>query len=369
MKTIIVSAVNLRKGGTLTILRNCLEYLSQLAQNGEYKVVALVHNKNLAMYPGITYIEMPWTVKSWFCRIWCEYITMYKISKQLSPVYLWLSLHDTTPNVKAERRVVYCHNSFPFYPWKWRELFMNYRIVCFAWLTEYIYRINIHKNYKIVVQQDWMKREFIKLFNLHKDKIIVALPENRTDTVEMRNNRKSSEPIYTFIYPSYGDINKNFELLCEAAAMLENEIGEDKFKVYMTISGTENKYTRWLYRKWGHVNSLVFTGFLDRVKLYELYGNADCLIFPSKVETWGLPISEFAQFERPMLLADLPYAHETAAGSAKTSFFNIHDANILKGKMKKLIDNDNSFLEPISKYEPEAPVSHTWEELFKMLLG
>ena len=91
------------------------------------------------------------------------------------------------------------------------------------------------------------------------------------------------------------------------------------------------------------------------------------------IATWGLPISEFAQFERPMLLADLPYAHETAAGSAKTSaktsFFDIHDANILKGKMKKLIDNDNSFLEPISKYEPEAPVSHTWEELFKMLLG
>ena len=33
MKTIVVSAVNIRKGGTLTILRNCLEYLSGLAQN------------------------------------------------------------------------------------------------------------------------------------------------------------------------------------------------------------------------------------------------------------------------------------------------------------------------------------------------
>lgn len=369
MKTIVVSAVNLRKGGTLTILRNCLEYLSQLAQNGGYKVVALVHDKNLAMYPGVTYIEMAWTVKSWFCRIWCEYVTMYKISKQLSPVYLWLSLHDTTPNVKAERRAVYCHNSFPFYPWKWRELFMNYHIVCFAWFTEYIYRINIHKNYRVVVQQDWMKREFIKLFNLHKDRIIVALPENRTDTVEIRNKSRSSDSTYTFIYPSYGDINKNFELLCEAAAMLENEIGKDKFKVYMTIAGTENKYTRWLYRKWGDVKSLVFTGFLDRVRLYELYGNADCLVFPSKIETWGLPISEFAQFERPMLLADLPYAHETAAGSAETSFFNIYDANDLKEKMKRLINNDRFFLEPIFKHEIKAPVSHTWEELFKMLLG
>ena len=44
MKTIVVSAVNIRKGGTLTILRNCLEYLSGLAQSGNYRVVALVHN-------------------------------------------------------------------------------------------------------------------------------------------------------------------------------------------------------------------------------------------------------------------------------------------------------------------------------------
>ena len=93
------------------------------------------------------------------------------------------------------------------------------------------------------------------------------------------------------------------------------------------------------------------------------------MVFPSKIETWGLPISEFAQFERPMLLADLPYAHETAAGSAETSFFNIYDANDLKEKMKRLINNDRFFLEPIFKHEIKAPVSHTWEELFKMLLG
>ena len=56
-KTIVVSAVNLRKGGTLTILRNCLEYLSTLAQTGDYRIVALVHKKELAFYPGIEYIE------------------------------------------------------------------------------------------------------------------------------------------------------------------------------------------------------------------------------------------------------------------------------------------------------------------------
>ena len=73
-KTIVVSAVSLRslrKGGTLTILRNCLEYLSTLAQTGECRIVALVHKKELAFYPGIEYIEMPDIIKSWSRRLRC----------------------------------------------------------------------------------------------------------------------------------------------------------------------------------------------------------------------------------------------------------------------------------------------------------
>lgn len=368
MKTIVVSAVNLRKGGTLTILRNCLEQLSVLAQSGEYKVVALVHKKELAMYPGITYIEMPWTVKSWFSRLWCEYVTMYKISEKLSPVYLWLSLHDTSPRVKAERRVVYCHNPFPFYSWKWRELFMNYRIVCFAWFSKYIYRVNIYQNYRVLVQQNWIKEEFIKIFNIPKNNIIVTLPAERKDVVTVKDRNRNTSIYCIFLYPSYGDIHKNFEWLCEAAYKLEKEIGKGKFKVYLTISGTENKYTKWLFRKWGNVESIEFAGFMDREKLYTLYSISDCLVFPSKVETWGLPISEFAEFEKPMLLADLPYAHETASGSVKTSFFNLRNVQDLKNQMKKVIEKDYSFLEAIPKYEPERPVSHTWKELFEMLL-
>ena len=76
MKTIVVSAVNIRKGGTLTILRDCLGYLSGLASGGEYRVVALVHKRELADYPGIEYIEMPGCIKGWGRRLWCEYVTM-----------------------------------------------------------------------------------------------------------------------------------------------------------------------------------------------------------------------------------------------------------------------------------------------------
>ena len=367
MKTIVISAVNLRKGGTLTILRNCLEYLSGLAQSGNYRIVALVHKKELADYPSIEYIEQPWTLKSWLLRLWCEYVTMYRLSKRLSPVYLWLSLHDTTPNVKAERRAVYCHNPFPFYPWKWKELLLNYRIVCFAWFSKYIYRTNLHKNYRVLVQQQWIREEIMKMFHLPMEKIIVTLPTPVT-SMSCIDRAGDQSMTYTFLYPSYGDIHKNFELLCRATDLLEKEIGQGKFKVILTLSGTENKYTQWLYKEWGKIESLEFAGFMDKERLYSTYAQADCLVFPSKVETWGLPISEYAEFEKPMLLADLPYAHETAAGSKLTAFFAPDDADKLKEYMKRLVFHETAFLSAVPQQDIKMPKTSTWKELFNMLL-
>lgn len=368
MKTIVVSAVNLRKGGTLTILKDCLEYLSGLAAIGEYRVVALVHKKELALYPHIEYIELPWAVRNWGLRLWCEYVTMFGISKKLQPVYLWLSLHDTTPNVKAERKAVYCHNPFPFYRWKWRELSLNYKIVFFAWFSRYIYRINIHKNDWVLVQQQWIRRRFVSMFHLCAKRVIVTLPS----TVSACFNQTVSAlhaSTYQFLFPSYGDIHKNFELVCKAAELLEKEIGKNKFKVILSISGQENKYAQWLYNRWQHIDSIKFAGFMSREKLYETYAKTDCLIFPSRVETWGLPISEFAAFDKPMLLADLPYAYETAAGSKKTAFFDVEHPEELKRMMKRLVLNDRSFLKTVPEQKIEKPVAKNWAELFGLLLS
>lgn len=127
----------------------------------------------------------------------------------------------------------------------------------------------------------------------------------------------------------------------------------------LTISGNENRYARWLYRHWGHLKSIEFAGFMSREQLYRNYASAHCLVFPSRVETWGLPISEFAAFGKPMLLADLPYAHETAAGSRQTAFFNPQSSDTLKIQMKHLIEGDFSFLKEIPyQFLQNLPQTH-----------
>ncbi len=368
-KTIVISAVNLNVGGTLTILQDCLAYLSGLASIGQYRVVAVVFDKNLALFPHIEYIATDWPKKNWLNRLWYEYVSMRKISHQLSPIHLWFSLHDTTPNVVAKKRAVYCHNPFPFYKWKMREWLFTPKIVMFALFSKYIYRTNIYNNNYVVVQQQWLKEEFKRLFKLTDETIVVAPPSSPNIDLKIKENSNNDET-NSFIFASSPNSHKNFECLCEATEILEKRYGIHAFKVYITVKGDENAYAKWLYKTWGsNVPPLHFIGFLDRKTLFEYYAKSHCMVFPSKVETWGLPITEFAAFDKPMLLPDLPYAHETAGGASKVSFFDPENPSDLAEKMKAIIEEDSSCLHSVEKKALVPPVTHSWEDLFTLLLN
>lgn len=69
-----------------------------------------------------------------------------------------------------------------------------------------------------------------------------------------------------------------------------------------------------------------------------------------------------------MLLADLPYAHETAMGSMETAFFNVQEVGELKEQMKRLLSDDKTFLAAVPEQEITEPVTYTWKELFDKLL-
>lgn len=335
-RTIVVSAVNIRKGGTLTILRQCLEHLSQKAD--EYRIVALVHKAELCRYEGIEYIEMPWCSKTWGLRLIAEYFSMHRTSKRIAAedgrkIWLWLSMHDTTPRVDAQHREVYCHTSFPFMKIRFRDWFMDPHIPVFALLTGLVYRINIKRNDSVIVQQNWFADGLSRITGYPRNRIRVIPPVSEIPDFE---KQADGEKIPVFLYVSTPDCHKNFECLCEASKILSEE--GLRFKTVLTTDGKENRYSRWLLRKWGGVPQIDFHGLMPKDELFGAYASATCLVFPSRIETWGLPVSEFLAVNKggKMLLADLPYAHETSGG--KGLYFNPGKPQELASLMRKTIE-------------------------------
>lgn len=359
---IVISAVNIRRGGTLTVLRDCLRYLSG---RDDLHVTALVHKRELCDYPGIDYVEIPWSIDSWGKRLKCEYVTMKGISEKLPETDLWLSLHDTTPNVKAKRQAVYCQTSFPFLKIRLRDFRMDRKIPLFALFTKYAYKKNVHRNDYLIVQQRWLREGLSRMLHVDKSRFIVAPPAFEAPEIA---DTSANEAIPMFLYPAAPDCHKNFELLCEAAALLEKKLEADAFRVVLTVNGTENRYTAWLLKHWGSMKSIDFHGFMSKEDLYAQYGKAACLVFPSRVETWGLPISEFKPTGKPMLLANLPYARESAAGAAAVSFFDVNDAEDLAHQMELVIRRKISNFGRILPRTPESPYAPDWQTMFALLL-
>jgi len=365
MKTIVLSGVNLFRGGTLKVMQECIAALSAFAGD-RYRIVALVHNaEQHPDYPNVSYIAFPKSRSSYFYRLYYEYIGFRKLSKQLKP-YLWFSMHDATPNVIAEKRMVYCHNPFPFYKAGLKDFILQRNIFFLSILSKYIYRINIKKNDYVIVQQEWMREAFRRMFGINN--IVVAMPvfpDFAKEKAEVTCS-ESENKITTFFFPATSIIHKNFELICEAATLLEKDNCFD-FNVLLTIDGTEDKYAKWLYKKYQSLKTVKFIGFLNREKINFYYQTCDCLVFPSKAETWGLPLSEAKEFDMPVLVSDLPYAKESIGKYDNVKFFNPDNARQLADEMKSFIQGTIVYDET-KEITYNEPVTWNWDELICFLL-
>jgi hypothetical protein len=364
-KNIIISAINIREGGPLTILKKCLGELSQSKINNEYNIIALVYLKSNCFFNNITYFEFP-KAKIRAYSYFMEYFGLKKFSKKINPE-LWISLTDKTPWIYANTQVVYLHNPTFFFQMKLKDFIYSPFLLLYVMFYKNICAINIHRNNYLIVQQDWLRDAYTNLFRFARNKCIVFPPlSNQNSLIEIHKSESSNKK--SFIFASIPRGFKNFEIICEANKLLLNR-GLSDHRIVLTLKGDENRYTKSILRKYGNMTNILFIGVVTHSKLNKLYTMSDCLIFPSRLETWGLPISEFSVYDKPMLLADLPYAHNTAMGSKKVAFFNPYDAFQLAGYMEKIILNDLSFLEKVNNPIIDKPQTFSWAETISFALS
>lgn len=365
-QTIAISGINFFEGGPLSVFKDCLDFVNNSVYQKEYKFIALVHKKelfDLNFYSNINFVELPKSRKSYFYRIYYEYIYFKKFAIK-NDVSFWLSLHDMTPSVGKIPQAVYCHNPSPFNSLNFKDIFVQPTQFFFRLFYKFIYQINIKKNRYIIVQQLWMKNKFVEMFNLNEDKVIIAPPQY-TNIPAKYLKIKEMNNMKTFFFPTFPRPFKNVELICEAAKLVIEH--NDNFRVVITIDGSENKYSESIVKSYKDISNIKFIGLIKREEVYDYYSNVDCLIFPSKLETWGLPISEFKQFNKQMLVSDLAYAKETVGRYDLVNFFNIDDSIQLSKLMIDFLEN-KLVCDKTYDINYKQPYVLGWGELFSTLL-
>ena len=361
-RTIVLSGVTLRESGSVVVFREALASLER-EFGDQFEIVALVKSRELFDTPRVRYIEFPWIVNSWFARLYFEYWLARGISNKLKPK-LWLSMHETSPNVSADVRAVYCHNVAELYRATPTEFLLDWRFGMFTLFFRWIHRINIRKNRFVIVQADWIRKIFEFTYGIRN--IVVAPPQ--ISAVGVRQNVESSASArpFRFFYPLVPRPYKNVEVCLQAARMLEDS-GFNNFELWLTMDGNTNKYASHVAKMFPDVRTVRWLGTVPRQRVMELYAEVDCLLFPSRLEASPLPVGEFKQFGKPMLLADLPYAHESAAGHPEACFFNPSAAERLAELMIKAAKGEPIF-ERVPELKIDPPYVRNWSELWKLML-
>lgn len=357
-RTAVVSAVNLTEGGPLTVLRESLASAVDTLPE-DWDIIAIVHNRTLINLPRVRLVEVTDAKRAWWRRLYWEWFGFQRLSRQLQPD-LWLSLHDITPRVHAKRQAVYCHNPAPFYRMKWREIVLEPKLLLFNLFYAHLYRTFIKRNHYVIVQQEWLRQEFLRRFGSLP--MVVAHPS--IDTAPPHGKLPTCLP-YVFFYPSLARVFKNIEVLCEAARLLHQR-GVVDFEIRLTLDGSENRYARWIKTRYRSTHGIRFIGRQGRAEMETNYREASALIFPSRLETWGLPITEAKQYGLPMLVANKAYARETVGTYDLVSFFDPDDPLQLSNLMESMIRGTWQ-PEGNTLQLPAQPFAATWSDLWQLL--
>jgi glycosyltransferase involved in cell wall biosynthesis len=365
MKHVVLSAINVHTGGPLTIVRDVLRAMCSTPafRRKDYDVILFCHRSehyaDLAV-PGLALIEKPLSRKSWVFRLFFEYV-WFRIWSNGREIDVWFSLHDVTPNVRAQRRFVYCHNPAPFYSgpsvWRWEpsfELFRRY----YKWL----YLVNLRQNEAVVVQQEWMRRMFVERLGSDPARTIVARPVRRDagPPIRVASGRGGGEKL--LLFPAAPRAFKNFEVLLRAMRRLEDQ----PVRLILTLSGDENRLSRSLRCRYGNLRNVDFIGFVEQRELFRLYGEVDAMVFPSLLESWGLPLSEFRQCGKPIFAADRDYAREALLGYENAAFFDPDDPQKLAAILGRFV-TAGEFPRVVSESGAAPPFAANWEALLELL--
>jgi glycosyltransferase involved in cell wall biosynthesis len=143
-------------------------------------------------------------------------------------------------------------------------------------------------------------------------------------------------------YASY----KNHELIIRALFELKNLNPNlfSRIKVIFTSKPTLNMLTKYynnLSLKLKVSNQIVWTGYLDESEMEDYYLNSDIFIFPSKLESFGLPLIEAAVRNKRVFTLDNSFSHELLDDYSGVCFLK-NEPKIWAKEIKKFYKKDIS---------------------------
>lgn len=360
-KIIFVNNTAAINGGALTVLRQFLEEVKK--RKDESKIYYFFVTADLKEYE-CKYIKIIDNIegRKMIDRIkWDNFgVKAWAEEHNIKPDLI-ISLQNIAVNFKGIPQIIYLHQSLPYSEYsKWNVLKSDERKL---WFYTNIYKHLIHNSIKkdmyVSVQTEWMKNALIEK-GINKDKIIISKPKLKEFNVNDIKELSLDKSKYTYFYPADEYKYKNHKVILEALSYIKEKYN-DKFNSINVVFTLDKKSDAYDYcKKYGLLDVVEFKSTLPYEKTLQYYKSCNCVLFPSYIETFGLPLIEAAKFGKRILVSNCKYSREVLKNYSNVKFIS-HDNYeewakymINFDKTEVSLNNDNL-------------VNETWDEFFNLI--
>ncbi|MCR4591326.1 MAG: glycosyltransferase [Lachnospiraceae bacterium] len=350
-KRIVVLDIAASKTGALSILRDYYAHVQSLNDDNEWYFIIGAEGliKEDSNKPNIHVIVREDVKNSRFKRLLFDHFSGKDFLRELKPDLI-ISLQNTLP-VGAEKLAetkIYLHQPLGFQKIKKFSFFNKWErgLAVYQYLIAGEIDRSLKRADSITVQTKWMKDAVIEKDGIAPEKIEVEAPEIRgvgglckPDGLSDAELCKPDAPEQSgvlckplFIFPAGNILYKNHQCILDAVKILSDR-GIRGFRVIFT---EEEQNLPWLKVHEECRDVIDWRGMIERDKLLSLYRKA-VLLFPSYIETYGLPLAEARAAGAGIIAADTPFAREILSGYTKAEYFDPFDPPALAGLMEKAV--------------------------------
>lgn len=370
-KTIFINSTFATGGGVKTILDNFIEAVKTINITDAQFIffVPQGYKQSVTRKNNIKIVQID--AKSWHKRLLWDFIGLKRWStKNKITANTIFSLQNTSVNYyKNSKQIVYIQQPIPFEEditwdffkkeerklWLYKKFYLNF------------IKFFLSKDNKIIVQTNWMKRAAAKkLKKIKYENIHIIKPAVKELNISMNREYIFDKRYYNIFYPAMEYVYKNHMVLVQALKIIKEKYKEhyEKLRIYFTL-GDLSEYGRKVLgkvREWNLENKIIFMGKIPYNKVLNGYSSCDLMVFPSYIETFGLPLVEAAQYGNPIIASDREFSREVIGNYEGVTFVNYDNPKQWAEEIVKSMIKCKKYDSYFVKYETN------WKDLIQLLL-
>lgn len=310
---ICIIATICKETGALSIYKQMIYHLIE-DRNEEYRYFVFIDPvMPKTSIEGVRYIEY---ATNGLNRLKFDLYDFKRICQQrgIEPDVIF-SLNNTGVRYPGVRLIIYYHQGLPLYNYHFSLTDKQDRGIClFTKLYPHYVKWSLKSHTSVVVQTEIVKRLFTKRYHFPNERVFVAFPDVEKINIESVNPFEYEPNTFNFIYPATSPTYKEHVTLARALQAMNDDNLRSCIRIHLTINENEREDLRNFIYMAGLQYNIVFHGPIPHEQLFSMYKSADGLLFPSVIETIGLPLLEAAAFGLPVLANDLEYVKDVLKG-------------------------------------------------------